>query len=96
MTFLCMQRFEITLICFFSIDGRKKKRNWFLGMKVNNVHEFVKKINNAAFVGEVFCIFYFSMLRQQCPAKVLPLKTKTDEVLRVDSLCCSALNIPVV
>lgn len=35
----------------FSIDGRKKKETGAVGMKVNNMHEFVKKINNAAFVG---------------------------------------------
>lgn len=36
----------------FSIDGRKKKKETgAVGMKVNNMHEFVKKINNAAFVG---------------------------------------------
>lgn len=49
-TFLCMQKCEITLI-FFSVDGRKKKETGAVGMKVNNMHEFVKKINNAAFVG---------------------------------------------
>lgn len=35
----------------FSIDGRKTKETGAVGMKVNNMHEFVKKINNAAFVG---------------------------------------------
>lgn len=35
----------------FSIDGRKKKETGAVRMKVNNMHEFVKKINNAAFVG---------------------------------------------
>lgn len=35
------------------------------------------------------------MLEQQCPAKVLRRKTKTDEV-KCGLLSCSALNIPVV
>lgn len=64
-------------------------------MKVNNMHDFVKKINNAAFVGQVFVIFFFSMLEQQCPAQVLRHKTKTDEV-KCGFASCSALNIPVV
>lgn len=42
-----------------------------------------------------FCNFYFSMLEQQCPAKVLRRKTKTDEV-KCGLTSCSALNIPVV
>lgn len=42
-----------------------------------------------------FCNFYFSMLEQQCPAKVLQRKTKTDEV-KCGLTSCSALNIPVV
>lgn len=36
----------------FSIDGRKNETG-AVEMKVNNMHEFVKKINNAAFVGKV-------------------------------------------
>lgn len=31
--------------------NRRKKKSGAVGMKVNNMHEFVKKINNAAFVG---------------------------------------------
>lgn len=41
-TFLCMQKCEITLI-FFLFDGRFKKKTGAVGMKVNNMHEFVKK-----------------------------------------------------
>lgn len=70
MTFLCMQKCEITLI-FFLFDGRfkKKKETGAVGMKVNNMHEFVKKNkNNAAFVWLVFfpfvTFFSFSMLEQ--------------------------------
>lgn len=48
-TFLCMQMCDYADL--FSIDGRKKKGTGAVGMKVNNLHEFVKKINNAAFVG---------------------------------------------
>ncbi len=40
----------ITLISFLSME-EKKKETGAVGMKVNNMHEFVKKINNAAFVG---------------------------------------------
>lgn len=40
----------ITLI-FFLLMEEKKKETGAVGMKVNNMHEFVKKINNAAFVG---------------------------------------------
>lgn len=36
---------------FFFNQWKKKKETGAVGMKVNNMHEFVKKINNAAFVG---------------------------------------------
>lgn len=36
---------------FFQSVEEKKKETGAVGMKVNNMHEFVKKINNAAFVG---------------------------------------------
>lgn len=50
MTFLCMQKCENTLI--FLLLMEEKKETGAVGMKVNNMHEFVKKIkNNAAFVG---------------------------------------------
>lgn len=48
-TFLCMQKCEITLIFFLLME--EKKETGAVRMKVNNMHEFVKKINNAAFVG---------------------------------------------
>lgn len=35
----------------FFYRWKKKKETGAVGMKVNNMHEFVKKINNAAFVG---------------------------------------------
>lgn len=37
------------LHCFFLLMEGKKETG-AVGMKVNNMHEFVKKINNAAFV----------------------------------------------
>lgn len=48
-SFLCMQKGVITLIFFLLME--EKKETGAVGMKVNNMHEFVKKINNAAFVG---------------------------------------------
>lgn len=39
----------ITLIFFLLME--EKKETGAVGMKVNNMHEIVKKINNAAFVG---------------------------------------------
>lgn len=44
-----MQKGVITLIFFLLME--EKKETGAVGMKVNNMHEFVKKINNAAFVG---------------------------------------------
>lgn len=48
-TFLCMQKCVITLVFFLLME--LKKKIGAVEMKVNNMHEFVKKINNAAFVG---------------------------------------------
>lgn len=48
-TFLCMQKCELHWSFFYW--WKKKKETGAVGMKVNNMHEFVKKINNAAFVG---------------------------------------------
>lgn len=48
-TFLCMQKCD--LHSFFLLMEETKKETGAVGMKVNNMHEFVKKINNAAFVG---------------------------------------------
>lgn len=56
-TFLCMQKCEI--IFFLSIEEKNggKKETGAVGMKVNNMHEFVKKINNAAFCWLGFFFF---------------------------------------
>lgn len=51
MTFLCMQKCVIMLIFFLLME--EKNETGAVEMKVNNMHEFVKKINNAAFVGKV-------------------------------------------
>lgn len=45
-----MLKCEITLIYFLLME-EKKIETGALGMKLYNMHEFVKKINNAAFVG---------------------------------------------
>lgn len=50
-TFLCMQKCVIMLIFFLLME--EKNETGAVEMKVNNMHEFVKKINNAAFVGKV-------------------------------------------
>lgn len=47
-----MQKCVIMLI-FFLLMEEKKNETGAVEMKVNNMHEFVKKINNAAFVGKV-------------------------------------------
>lgn len=44
-----MQMCDYTDLFFYR--WKKKKGTGAVGMKVNNMHEFVKKINNAAFVG---------------------------------------------
>lgn len=72
-------------------------------MKVNNMHEFVKKNNQCCFCWLgffFFVIFYFSMLEQQCPAQVLWRKTKTDEVevwtrvlLSTEHSCCVTMKM---
>lgn len=37
-----------------------------LVMKVNNMHEFVKKTNNAAFAGSAFCDLSFDVKTVSC------------------------------
>lgn len=66
----------------FSIKGKKGA----VGMKVNNMHDFVKKINNAAFVGSIF----FLMLEQQS------VMTQQPKQMKCGLMSCSALNIPAV
>lgn len=63
-----------------------KKFNWCCGgMKVNNMHDFVKKnTTNAAFVGSVcnssFFFFYNIKRKTVLQFKYYRRKTKTDEV----------------
>lgn len=71
----------------FSIKGKKGA----VGMKVNNMHDFVKKINNAAFVGSIFLFnIYFLMSEQQSVMRQKPKQMKCG------LMSCSTLNIPAV
>lgn len=63
-----------------------KKNNWCCGgMKVNNMHDFVKKnTTNAAFIGSFFVTIHFVLYNLKRKSvlqfKYYRRKTKTDEV----------------
>lgn len=60
MTFLCMQKCEITLILFLLMEEiKKKKKTGAVGMKVNNMHDYVKKNKQCCFRWLGFVLFTF-------------------------------------